>query len=300
MATRKTPAKKTAQKTTKKTTKKKKKSVFNQDGITCKRGIRSKKETEALYQYISDGKSVEEIATLLNRNVPTVRKWLDDLHIELIGADPLDVKRILDNLHKMHFWPDVCQQFSADEIKYFEGEWLALMTQFREDVKSAECLTLKQLITVNILINRSMKERKTCIDRVDELQGDILRERQSPAPDEDRIFSLEQALTFTRQAIAQFTGEYTKLLGEQKHINKELKATRSERIQRIEDAKTSFTGWLRALEDETHRERVGYDAEINKIAKDKAKGKLYQYNTYDDDEVDRPILNNESVLLDES
>ena len=62
------------------------------------------------------------------------------------------------------------------ELQYFEDTWIGLIKQFREDVLPAEELQIKQFITIDILINRSMKERKRHIADTEKLQEEVDRE----------------------------------------------------------------------------------------------------------------------------
>ena len=80
-------------------------------------------------------------------------------------------------------------------------------------------------------------------------------------------------------------------------VSKDLKATRDQRIKRIEDSKSSWAGFLRALEDEEERERVGDDAELMKIAKDKSREKLGTFHTFIDGSIDRPLLNADTINM---
>jgi hypothetical protein len=263
-------------------------------------GPRSDAETDAIYNMMAEGKTIAQIAIALNRQEKTLLKWIEELHLESIGANALDVKRIIGNLRKSHFWTEICKQFTQEEIKYFEGEWATLMLQFKEDVLAAEVLSLKQLVTLNILINRCMKERKAHLEEIDKLQTSLAAEyAMGDMKDPDRIHDLEQQISYARSAASQYTVEYTKLLDQQKTINKDLKATRDQRIKRIEDSKTSFAGLIRALEDAEYRKRMGKDAELMKIAKDKAKQDLSEYHEFADGKLDRPLLNCDTVMLDE-
>ena len=76
------------------------------------------------------------------------------------------------------------------------------------------------------------------------------------------LTNLETQLSFARNSITSYTNEYTKLLAEQQKISKDLKATREQRIKRIEDGKSSWTGLIRMLEDEKIREAEGRQMEI--------------------------------------
>jgi hypothetical protein len=82
-------------------------------------------------------------------------------------------------------------------------------------------------------------------------------------------------------------------------IQRDLKAARSDRVKKIEDSKTSFTGFIRALEDEGLRQRIGEDVEVNKLAKNKAIQRLAQYHKYEDGQVDQPFLTPETIKEEE-
>ena len=237
--------------------------------------------------------TIEQIAEHLNRNTPPIKKYIEKADIQ-----DTDTQKITDQLrHKLHaknFWSEIKKQFDADsgELKYFEDVWINLVKQFREDVLPAEELQIKQFITIDILINRSMKERKRHIHDTEKLQVEVDREYQLPEEDRDsaKLTNLETQLSFARNSIANYTNEYTKLLGEQQKISKDLKATREQRIKRIEDGKSSWVGLIRMLEDEELREKQGREMEILKLATTKAQDNLKALHTYADQSVDQPFL----------
>lgn len=142
-----------------------------------------------------------------------------------------------------------------------------------------------------------MKERRKHIEEIEKLQKQINSEYDldEDLRDINKLANLEQQIAYARNSIGQYTTEYTKLLGEQKAINQSLKATRDQRIKKIEDSKTTFAGLLRALDDEELRKRMGDDAELMKLAKDKSKKKLSEYHLFANGELDQPLLTPESI-----
>ena len=179
---------------------------------------------------------------------------------------------------------------------------MGLIKQFREDVLPAEELQIKQFITIDILINRSMKERKRHITDTEKLQRLVDKEYAKPEDQRDSAYllNLETQLSFARNSIASYTNEFTKLLGEQQKISKDLKATREQRIKRIEDGKSSWAGLIRMLEDEQIREAEGRQMEIINMSTNKVKKELMEYHQYQDNSVDIPLLTPESVLTKEN
>lgn len=268
--------------------------------MSVRNGPQSKEEVDKIVECLGKGLPDKEIALLLNRKLETVRKWIKELHLSSISSQEKapDVKRLLDNLHQKYFWNELRNQFNEEELVYFESSWIALMLQFKEDILSAEELQIKQLVTIEILINRSMKERRKHIEEIDKIQSEINQEYKLPedARDTAKLANLEQQVAYARNSIGQYTTEYTKLLGEQKTINQNLKATRDQRIKRIEDSKTTFAGLLRALDDEDLRKRMGDEAELMRLAKEKSKKDLSQIHIFSDSVGDFPLLTPEVIL----
>ena len=247
-----------------------------------------------------DNLSIEQIAEALNRTIKPVQRYVTESKIGIQSKDEQENNRTL--RHKLHaktFWIEITKQFdeSTGELQYFEDTWIGLVKQFREDVLPAEELQIKQFITIDILINRSMKERKRHIADTEKLQEEVDNEYKLPEDVRDgpKLANLETQLSFARNSIANYTNEYTKLLNEQQKISKDLKATREQRIKRIEDGKSSWIGLIRMLEDEEIREKEGREMEIMNMSVEQQIKKLSEYHTYQDGEVDTPLLTPETV-----
>ena len=243
--------------------------------------------------------SIEQIAEHLNRSAAPINRFISENNVFSNTEEAKDYETLKRKLHGKSFWKEITNQFdeTSGELEYFESTWINLLKQFREDVLAAEELQLKQFITIDILINRSMKERKRHISETAKLQKYVDDEYAKPEDDRDipKLTNLETQLSFARNSIANYTNEYTKLLNEQQKISKDLKATREQRIKRIEDGKSSWIGLIRMLEDEDMREKEGKEMEILKQATDKYRKELSDYHEYEDGAVDQPFLTPESV-----
>jgi hypothetical protein len=265
--------------------------------IPKKRGQLSLDEEE----YIRDNFNkldIKQIATHLNRTPAPIKRYIEESKLEYMD-DPEGYDTLKNKLHSKSFWTEIVRQFDADsgELTYFENTWINLVKQFREDVLPAEELQIKQFITIDILINRSMKDRKRHISDTEKLQKQVDDEYSLPEDQRDvaRLTNLETQLSFARNSISSYTNEYTKLLNEQQKISKDLKATREQRIKRIEDGKSSWVGLIRMLEDEEIREKQGRQMELLSMATEKSREKLVEYHTYQDDIVDQPFLTPDDV-----
>jgi hypothetical protein len=244
--------------------------------------------------------TIDQIADQLNRNTDPINRYINEQKLFISDDEKSDAEYLRRKLYSKTFWSEIERQFDevGGELEYFEDTWIGLIKQFREDVLPAEELQIKQFITIDILINRSMKERKRHISETEKLQKQVDKEYEKPETERDipKLANLETQLSFARNSIASYTNEYTKLLNEQQKISKDLKATREQRIKRIEDGKSSWVGLIRMLEDEAIREKEGREMEILSLATDKAKQKLYEYHEYANGKVDRPILNDQSAM----
>lgn len=264
-----------------------------------KRGQLALEEQEFIRNHVGI-LSTEEIAESLNRTAKPVMRYIAESKIGIQSKDEQENNRTLKNkLHAKTFWVEITKQFdeSTGELQYFEDTWIGLVKQFREDVLPAEELQIKQFITIDILINRSMKERKRHIADTEKLQEEVDREYKLPEDlrDGPKLANLETQLSFARNSIANYTNEYTKLLNEQQKISKDLKATREQRIKRIEDGKSSWIGLIRMLEDEEIREKEGREMEIMNMSVEQQIKKLSEYHEYQDGEVDTPLLTPETI-----
>lgn len=243
--------------------------------------------------------SVEEIANHLNRTVAPITRYIEEQSLMMSDTEKNDNDYLKYKLHSKTFWNEIKRQFDEDtgELQYFEDTWVGLIKQFREDVLPAEELQIKQFITIDILINRSMKERKRHIAETEKLQKQVDREYEKPETERDipKLANLETQLSFARNSIANYTNEYTKLLNEQQKISKDLKATREQRIKRIEDGKSSWTGLIRMLEDEELREKEGKEMAILSMAANKTLDRMSDYHTYQDGVLDKPFLTPDTV-----
>lgn len=265
-----------------------------------KRGQLSLEEEDFIRSHVGS-LSIQEIADQLNRTPKPIEKYITQSKIGLKTLDEQqDDQSLRQKLRTKTFWPEIERQFDAStgELEYFEDTWIGLIKQFREDVLPAEELQIKQFITIDILINRSMKERKRHIADTEKLQVQVDQEYAIPEESRDipKLANLETQLSFARNSIANYTNEYTKLLNEQQKISKDLKATREQRIKRIEDGKSSWVGLIRMLEDEQVREKEGREMAIMAMAVEKTRKQLSEYHEYADNTLDSPLLTAETIV----
>ncbi len=250
----------------------------------------------------SEIKSIVWIAEKLDRNTEPVENYIKKNGLITYGMSPEDIRRkeLIGVLHTKSYWRNVERQLTEDELETFEMMWADLMMSFNEDVMFAEELQMNQLIMINILITRVMRDSKKHEQEMFSLQEQIDNMLAQDEGERDSVLlgHLEQELSMARSAAGSFTVTHMKLLGESKFLHKDLKTTRDQRLKLIEDSKETFTDLIKFLDDEGTRINQGQEMELRRIAKDKAYFQLAQYHEYADGVVDRPILNSETVMLD--
>lgn len=269
-----------------------------------KRGKLSREEEFLIKQHATK-LTIQQLAELLNRTTEPIRRYITENDIQCVEMtqDEVDVLTLKSRLHTRPYWLEVMRQLEADkdELAYFEALWIELMKQFQEDVTVSEEIQIKQWIVLEILMNRSMKERKRHIADVDRLQKavDAEYDKKEDKRDLSRLANLEQQLSYSKNSISSYTNEHMKLLKEVGQISKDLKANRSERLKRIEDGKTSWVSLIKMFEDTEVQRKEGRTMELMKMAANKAKLEMSQLHTFIDGSVDRPFLTPESVALED-
>ena len=267
-----------------------------------KRGKLSEEEMEFIREKVSS-MTLEQIASALNRNVEPIHKYcaINKLTYEGMSEEIYDDTILKTRLESRPYWKEVKLQFSNDELEYFSITWVRILKQFREDILYTEELQVKQWITLEILSNRVLRDRKHAIEQVERVGIELKKAYDVPdeARDNIRIAALEMEVARIRASLGAFISEHAKLLSKIDEIQKALKMARADRIRKVEDAKSNWAGLIKAMEDEQIRDRVGQDAAVMHMAKNAARERLAANREFDDGTVDQILLTAETVQEDE-
>lgn len=244
--------------------------------------------------------SIEIIAEKLNRSPDPIKRFIARQSLtggtDAYGEEAL-TNHLRERLHAKQFWAEMKAQLFKEELAYFEDTWISLMKQFRENVTSTEEIQTKQWITLEIMTNRNMREKKLQLEQVERIQKLVDAQYALDEADRDNsmLMSLTQELAYARNSISSYTTDHMKILAQIKDITKDLKIARMDRIKKIEDGKVTFPGLLRQLEEADIREREGLEAEVISRAVDKSKKKFSASHQYSDGRYDQPFLTPETV-----
>lgn len=269
-----------------------------------KKGQLSKEEEDYIVAY-SREKSVKEIGAELERPLETIRRYIKlnqlPTTLEDRQKDVFTRTDLRDLLKNKAFYPQIRKQLTNDELVYFEELWIDALQQFDLDIRPTEELQLKRLLLLDIQADRINIAKRQHTEDLVKKQVLLNVELEKPSADRDRdiIAVLQSEIAAIRSAIQHFGREAASLVAESKHIQKDLKATRDQRTDTIDDSKMNFVSWLKLVQETKYRRIIDREMNILKLSTAKAKEKLGDYIEYADGKVDRQLLNEETVLRNE-
>ena len=240
--------------------------------------------------------STLDIAAHLARDPVSVESYVKDK----IGNATLDDREIeaLHDLQNRPFWKDLQKQFTEEELQSLLYHWSRIITQFRDDVLPTEELQIIDAIKLEILMNRALIGQQSNMKNISDYEELITVEKSKSLEiqDKDYIYNLERQIAVCRAAQDSLTRDYKDLQTKKAAMLKDLKATREQRIKRLEDSKQTFIGWVRNLmsNPDTRRE-IGIEMEKMRLAMNKEAERLSEYHKYEDGLIDQPFLTPDSV-----
>jgi hypothetical protein len=267
-----------------------------------KRGRISKVEET----YIKDNIDVgfNRIATELDRDPESVLGFIkkkvakgDLPEPSWMGGDYNEEKAHYDLTFRPYF-SELKQQFTEDELKLFQYHWSRIIAQFKDDVIPTEELQVVDLIKLELLMNRSLKHNKDNIEQINVLSSLVALERQhdSDQQDTDAIFNMERQMASLRASQESLNKDYRELQTKKNSMLKEMKATREQRVKRLEDSKQNFNSWLSYLISNPEMVKsYGIEMEKMRLAMIQERDRLSEYHKYQDGEVDQPFLTSDTV-----
>lgn len=242
----------------------------------------------------ADTMSVEDIASHLDRDPASIEMFIKrKLRLGLSAEE-----EVAYTLEERPYWSELIQQFTRDELELVRYHWGRIIGQFKDDVFPTEELQVVDVIKLEILMNRGLKQNKENIDQISAFEK-LVQEERSVDPDQqdrDYILNLERQVATLRAAQESLNRDYRDLQTKKNSMLKEMKATREQRIRRFEDSRESFTGWLAHLmQNPQIMIQYGLEMEKMRLAMENEKERLSAFHKYDDGLVDQPFLTPETA-----
>lgn len=244
---------------------------------------------------------VDQIADILNRHVEPILRYIEENNLVHSGLDDEEAEftKQKQRLQKSILWSQIEPIFTKEELDYFIELWIKLVGQFQsEGIFTTEQLQMKELITIDILSTRALRENKEALQELEEVNTKLRLEELKDEQTQDAalISLLRGERDALRIATSTFIKTHDTLLDRKKAVYAQLKATRADRVKDIENSKDNWPAYLKYLDNEEIRKQEGENIEILRLAAIKARDRLSEYHTYEDGMVDQPLLTPESVL----
>ena len=243
-----------------------------------------------------DSLNYEEMAQKLNRDADSVKNFIKNK----LGESLEDKTRIqaLYDLKNRPYWIDLQDQFNEHELDMLLYHWGRIIGQFRDDVLPTEELQVLDAIKLEVLMNRALKNQQTNMYDVNRYEELITEEKQKPPEFQDRdyVFNLERQIAVARAAQEALGRDYKDLQVKKSGMLKDLKATREQRVKRLEDSKQTFVSWVQNLMTNPDvRKEIGVEMEKMRLSVNKERKRLSEWHQYEDKLVDQPFLTPDSV-----
>lgn len=249
--------------------------------------------------------SVNEIAQEINKDPKTIEKYI----LYKFRKTPAEKKGVADQsfeelqlqneLRKTKEWQLIKTEFTKDELNFFEHKFARLMIQFNKDVLNTELSQIFLLIKYDIFMNRNLKERKRIVQDIESLEKmreDVLRKKSNDNDKFQRIAEIDSKLYSLRSVQQANNKEYLLLQSNYADLLKALKASRDQRINDIENRKTSILALLKSLyNDDKFRDSENQELVMFNLAADKEERRLKQLHEYADGKLDYPILDHTTL-----
>ena len=206
------------------------------------------------------------------------------------------------DLKNRPYWKDLKEQFSASELEMIVFHWGRMIGQFRDDVLPTEELQVLDTIKLEILMNRALKEQQKGMKDVEALEVLVTDEKRKDIEYQDRdlIFNIERQIAVLRSAQETLNRDYKDLGQKKSAMLRDMKATREQRIKRLEGSKETFVGWIkRLIEDPDYNREIGSGMEKMRLSAEQEKTRLSEYHQYEDGGIDQPFLTPETAKKDD-
>ena len=185
---------------------------------------------------------VVQIATHLDRHPDSFESYFESkLGKTKIAAKELQASY---DLKKRPFYKELEIQLSEEELETILYHWGRIIGQFRDDVLPTEELQVLDAIKLEVLMNRALISQQQNMKDIKFYEELVTDEKSKPleVQDKDAIYALERQIAVCRAAQDTITRDYKDLQTKKASMLKDLKATREQRIKRLEDSNASGYG----------------------------------------------------------
>ena len=250
----------------------------------------------------AQSQSVNEIAEHLNvkvnRVISVIQKKRNVLKQD--GERRRD-NQIMAELVSRPFYSGLKKQFSATELDYFNQEWISTVKQFNSDLLPTEETELKDLLILEIMKDQALAQNMQLKSRRETLLKSLSRVEATMVngvfdrDTQNLLNQIKSEIDRCEQKMNVNLENFKTLTNKSTESRKALAASRSQRITKIQNAKTNFTEWLRAIQDHETRKIIGKEMQTMKLAMENETGRLGEFHNFADGKPEIPLLSSETL-----
>lgn len=189
-------------------------------------------------------------------------------------------------------WAIVQQGLSIDEQRQFINSWVKYFGQFKGEVTATEETQIIQLIQYEIMMARSLINKREFLKVIEKNVRMIEAERRIPEHGQDiaKIMELEARNMELRSLQINSSKEYMDLQAKHRQILTDLKGTRDQRIKEIEERNQSFFALVKYVQSRENQQREGRFMELAKKAMNKEAERFGEFHEFLDGTPDKIFL----------
>lgn len=248
----------------------------------------------------ADSVSVGQIAERLNRSTAPITRYLEKIGKGINKIANFETQAEYD-LSSRPYWKQIKKQFDGEELELFLYHWKTIVAQFQKDVMPTEEMQIVDMVKLDVLMNRALNIQKDNMDRIVVFEQMMAEEARKAPDDRDReyMYDIDRQIAVLKAAHETLCREYKDLQEKKFKMFVSMKATREQRIEKLENNKETFAGLIRKiLRDQEWVAATNKEMEMMRIAAEQEKKRLGRYHTYADGQVDQPFLNHETLIQD--
>lgn len=252
-------------------------------------------ECEQILRLLAEKKTVSEIAGILNRTETAIESKITELQKTATIDDHHDLKI---SLRKKDYWQQIRRCLLDDgEIKFFEEEWVKIMSQLgaKYDVLHTDEMQVRDIVLQDIYCFRIHEQIANCTKSRRDFAANLERELSKENSDAGQIQLLQNQISLYDQMGSSLSKQLVDSKKEKADILKSLRTTREQRLKNMREQHSDLFSLLDRLTGMKERMENGRMADLVDMSSRQVEEEWSKLHTYADGELDRPILNSDSV-----
>ena len=176
---------------------------------------------------------LEKIAESLDRDASSVENFIKTKLGKGISKEEEAIRIAEYDLKTRPYWKDLSAQFNAEELEMFLFHWTEMIPQFKDDVFHTEEMQVVDVIKLDILMNRTLKEQQKSMNDIGDMEMLILTEKQKGRDERDRdyILNMERQIAVLRAAQESLGKDYKEMQSKKTRCLKNLRVLENRELK---------------------------------------------------------------------